>query len=458
MSCRTMGSDQATRITTSRARVFLRQTDSRVETKDTSLQSISSWKGWSIGSYVHVLRPKQPFERSSCNFGTWQTRPALLIDILKQNTEEAEFLVAYLYDWNAAAHGLDALVGCARLRAFFSLRAWPRKDMYVLRDKSDLVYEWDLRIWSRSTPPSVVEGQIIDHRTGRLVRSNVWSETVLARALSTKSSFQHFLRLPPEIRDIIYGYVLTDEKRTTSTLHMSLARMYSKKRWPWQNSSNLVGASTPAPRFQILSVCRQIHREASNLLCRTRTLVVTVTSTEDSSRSLQSRWKRCISQFLRIRIDLIMTFVAAEPMFRCFHHVSTLLEQHARSMQFLEFRVGYAYANASAAVRDHGLALVISTKEIVASMGQLASFVQQRKRETYNQKDRLCAQIQIIWGVDEAQKKAGDFSCHCSYLSSASLERLWMMAYGVTGVKAEDETIQLSEQNCRHFDCSYHRQ
>lgn len=89
--------------------------------------------------------------------------------------------------------------------------------MYVFRDKSDLVYEWDLRIWSRSTPPSVMEGQIIDHRTGRLVRSNVWSETVLARALSTKSSFQHFLRLPPESRDIIYGYVLTDEKRTTST-------------------------------------------------------------------------------------------------------------------------------------------------------------------------------------------------------------------------------------------------
>lgn len=154
---------------------------------------------------------------------------------------------------------------------------------------------------------------------------------------------------------------------------MSLARMYSKKRWPWQNSSNLVGASTPAPRFQILSVCRRIHREASDLLCRTRTFVVTLTSTEDSSRSLQSRWKRCISQFLRIRIDLIMTCVAAEPMFR-----------HARYMQFLEFRVGYAYANASAAVHDHGLALVISTKESVASMGQLASFVQQSAAEQIN--------------------------------------------------------------------------
>lgn len=466
MFWRNLGLDQVTSIEPKQkyTRDPSQPMESHAAIEGSSPQITPSWRGWSIGSYVHVLRPTQTLDWSSCNMERWQIRPALLIDIFKHDTTETEFLVVCLYDRYAAAQRSKGLEGYPRWRASVSLWAWPREYTYVLSDDFEIVYEWDLRVWSRSTPPSVAIHRTIDHLTSRLVRSDRWLETVLVGALSTKVRFRHFLCLPREIRDIIYEYALLDENRTTSTIHTNSSlsqRAHHEKRWPWQCSLLSIRTSTPPPDFNtpsILSVCRQVRCEALDALYRTKTLVITVTSTEFRLCGVHESWLPRISRFLRIRIDLIMACLTAEAMFECFRHVARLLVQYALSLQILEFRVGYSYASASAAVSDHGVALVISAEDVVASMGQLVSLVEAQNIRTSSQRNGECAPIKIIWGVNEVQRKAGDFSCSCSYVTSNCLRQMWQKACGASEVGSEDEVIQLLEQDCRHLGCFYHRQ
>jgi hypothetical protein len=64
-----------------------------------------SRNGWVVGSYVNVLRRAQSFRSAS----TWQTQPALLMGIHKQELSNAQFTVVYLYDQKVVAQSLPML-------------------------------------------------------------------------------------------------------------------------------------------------------------------------------------------------------------------------------------------------------------------------------------------------------------------------------------------------------------
>lgn len=441
-----------------------RRTTGHRSIDDLPLRTMTSWRGWSVGSYVHALGPTKSFDVPSHVEQMWQKHPVLLIDVVKQGPREAGFLVAYLYDRRTAAQRSKMVAGLPRWRASISLRTWPREHTYVLSNHFEIVYEWDLRVWSRSIPPSVATHRTFDICTSRLVRSGTELSTVMRRALTAKLSFRHFLRLPREIRDSIYEYWLLDERQMTSHSRIYTHSLFSKhihheKGWPWQCSPISMPTPYPLPHLHtpsILRVCKQIRHEALDALYRTKTLVITVTSIKDMFCDLQQSWMLSISRFLRIRIDLIMACISAEAMLESFCRIAMFLRQHALSLQRLEFRIGYSYANASAAVRDHGLALIVSPDDVAASMCQLVPLFQERNRQTKSQATEDCKMTQISWGVNEVQMRMGDFSCHCSYLSPDFLRHMWEKVHRKTEDLEDEVALQLSEQDCRQFGCKYH--
>ena len=179
---------------------------------------------------------------------------------------------------------------------------------------------------------------------------------------------------------------------------------------------------------------------------------VTVTSIEDKLCDLDQIWLPSMSRFLRIRVDFVLACVTTETMFECFRRVAALLLERALSLQFLEVRIGYSHANASAAVRDHGFALVVSYDDVANSMRELVPLLQSQERR----KGREYKPLQITWGVSEAQRMQRDYSCACTYLSASFLQRVWSYVRGEPEKDGEAGGLLLAEEDCRPLGCRLH--
>ena len=433
-------------------------------------QRISYWGVWTVGSYIHVLCPTQSFPGSPRDGQIWQNHPALLVDICKQESGEIEFAVLYLYSRRAAAQRLPGLSRYARYRATVSLWSWPRDCTYILSNHLETVYEWDLSVWDRSKPPSVGMRWAFDTHINRVVRCNTWLFSSVSRALSMEPRFQYFLRLPREIRDHIYDFILLDEHQKTMesrVLVYNLPPQCGRPRSGDQTnySSLMVSTTNCVPNFStssIFQVCHQIRSESLDALYRSyrsKNLVVKVTSTEERLGHLDRMWLPDISRFPRVRFDVTMSSGTPETMFDCFCLLAILLmkRQHL-SLQRLEIRLGYSYANASAAVRDHGLALMIQEKDVLQSMRQLVPILQICQGQPSRGQHMEYIWADIGWGVSEEQIKAREFDCDCSYLSANFLDQVWGRACGRLKSTNADVHVGISEQDCRHFGCIYHRE
>ena len=273
--------------------------------------------------------------------------------------------------------------------------------------------------------------------------------------------YPRFLQLPPEIRDRIHDYAFVDEHQDTIRSRIHATSLVSKREhrergWPWHCSTSWMPTPSPLPRFHtpcILRVCKQVRCEALDVLSRTKTLVVTITSEEDKLCDLNQSWLPSISRFQRVRVDIILTCATAGTVLECFRRVTWLAStQQTPSLQLLEIRLGYSTANISAAIHDHGLSLVLDSKDIARSMRQLALLSRARN----NQQNQEYRRLQIRWGVSTEHVKAGDFSCHCRYLSATFLMLIWTRVCDEMEGKEDNAGIELSEQDCRHFGCAYH--
>jgi hypothetical protein len=393
------------------------------------------WKGWTVGSYVQAWLPEHTPCTAPHGGQTGRKHPVLLVDIRKPAMGEAQFVVALLYDRSAAARRSRGLPWFARWIASMSLLRWPRTCTHVLSNDFELVYEWELATWYRSSPLSVATHWIIDARINRLAKYTISPASDVGRAMDTAPYFPRFLQLPREIRDLIYEHTLRDERQGLGqsriyTHSLLLRRMYGKRNWPWYRDLCLP-ALDPLPLFHtpgILRVCKQVQSEALDTLYRTKVLVVTVTSAAADFSGLTQRWSLDMLRFRRIRVDLVLTSIAVEEIPVCFRRIGKLLEERARSLQTLEVRIGYSQVNASA-VRDHNVALLferqddaaVMRRDIAESMRELLPLIQgQRHRESAGYQP-----LRVRWGVSQAHRKAGDYSCAYTYLRAGFLEPIW---------------------------------
>ncbi|KAA8620722.1 hypothetical protein A1F94_013201 [Pyrenophora tritici-repentis] len=285
--------------------------------------------------------------------------------------------------------------------ASVSLLWWPWASTYVLSNHFEIVYDWELRTWWRSSPLSLATHRMINTRTNRLAKHRISPTSDVGRALNTTFDFRQFLRLPPrEVRDNM-----------------------------------------------------QVQAEALDTLHRTKILVITVTSVEGDFSDLVQKWSLDMLHFRRIRVDLIMTDITAAAVRMCLCRVASLLKKRVLSLQTLEVRIGYSHMNASAAVRDHGFALLFRRKDIAESMCELAPLLRrQQRRERRGYKP-----LQVWWGVSEVQKKAGDYSCACTYLRVSYLQRIWGQVCPKCGTDDGSAVPVSADEDCRHLGFKLHQ-
>lgn len=176
--------------------------------KNPARHKFATWKGWTIGAYVHARLPAYSYDGR--HEPSWEDNPVLLVDVWKESIGAAQFVVAHLYTHNTATQHVRAL---GDWKGAFSLLAWPYQSEYVLSNHFETVHEWQLRVWTRSAPPSVASCSIFDICNNRLARSIDLSETDIGRALSISFTFPRFLQLPREIRDYVYEIALLDERQ-----------------------------------------------------------------------------------------------------------------------------------------------------------------------------------------------------------------------------------------------------
>lgn len=404
------------------------------------------WKSWTVGSYVYAWLPTDSHE--------WRNYPALLVDIRKEITGEIQFIVAYLYDQYAAAQRLSIAAEPAQWEAAISLRSWPQGFKYVLSNHFDTVYEWELRTWSRSNLESITPRWAINIRTDRL---EFFPGVEIDMALDTNANpgLSQFLQMPCEIRDQIYNYALLDERQQTTrsylyTRSLLQKRRYDKEGWPWHRSLSMPTLG-PLPRLQtpnIFLVCKQIRTEALKTVYRTKTLVITVTSTADIFNGLDKDWSPLnICYFSRIRLDLILDCFTPEILQDCCSGIVSLLQVQALSLQFLEVRIGVPSLEVSARVREVGFQ--IRPDDIVHSMRGFTNLLQRSKLGQNTER----RSTQISWGISEFQKSFGDYSCACTYLRARYLRQLWSFVCDGLSESNEVASPALLEENCQDMGC-----
>lgn len=74
-----------------------------METESPAPQTNIAWRGWTIGAFVQVLRPRRTLDELSLDERVWTTGTALLLKISERDSEETEFHVARLHDRRMAA-------------------------------------------------------------------------------------------------------------------------------------------------------------------------------------------------------------------------------------------------------------------------------------------------------------------------------------------------------------------
>ncbi|KAF2818170.1 hypothetical protein CC86DRAFT_389126 [Ophiobolus disseminans] len=375
-----------------------------------SRHTYKTWNGWTIGAYVHTWLPVHPKEIAGYNGHTWRDCPVLLVDVRKRKDEHVQFIVAHLYDWDAAVRRLGRAAGFAWLRARLSLREWPASSTHVLSNDFELVYEWKLKTWLRPDSPSISADYAINTRSNKLERCTLQPTTDIGRALQMTSTFTGLLQLPREIRAIIYAYALLDEVQKTSFSCIHLCSMlhrrcgfHEKSGSPWRHDRHALG---PLPRLQtpgLLRVCQQIRSEALEDVYRTKTLVVCIPSKESSVIDLNQSGLPDVHRFLRVRVEFRLDCSNSwyPPL------VMGMLEQR---VQFLQIIIR---------LEEHGP--IPSCSNVATRIGALLSFL---KRLSGGESMRY-QPLQLTWGVTSAQKEAGDYSCMSTYLSGTYLQHMW---------------------------------
>jgi hypothetical protein len=396
-----------------------------------------NWGKWAVGAYVYARLPVQSPEDASGNRHIWQNYPVLILDILREEGE-IQFVIAHLYSRDKAAQCLQKLPRFARWGASISFSAWPRECTYVFSNHVETVYEWDLRTWSRSVSPSVATHLLFDIRTSRLAVCDSSPRTAIGRALSMNPGFRYFFILPREVRDIIYNYTLFDERQMTSHSRIYTQNILSRQRcrekglqWYCNPSLPTLGPFPTLHTPSILRVCKQVRCEALETLYRTKTLVITVTSSKDRLCDLSQSWLPSLSRCSRVRVDFAMASnsVSAE-LSKCFYLIANLLLHQARSLQFLEVRIGYLLVNVPAATHN-GEVLEMSPDDIAGCMFSLVPLVEKQGSRI----ERGYKPVQIIWGY---------------------LKQVWSHVLGEAKGNHLDVDHLLRLEDCRRLGCRFH--
>jgi hypothetical protein len=471
--------------------------------RDLSKNHRNTWNGWTVGSYVYFWHPVTVVEVSSCDIQSWQNYPVLLVDIIEDVTGHVRFVVAHLYDRDIAVRHFRRLTKFAQCKTsiswLVSLKNWPQHFTYVLTDHFELAYEWELRTWTRSVPPSLTTRWVFSTRNSKLSRCEILLDTGIGNVLDTASGFRPFLRLPLEIRDRIYGYALWDErqKRIRSLIytHSLLCKRYCQGMgWPWYRDFSMPTLG-PLPMLQtpgILRVCKQIRREALDALHWIKIFVITVACV-DSFNGLDKDWLPNMSYFARIRVDLILPDLEPTAVRECFRAIINILQARALSLQWLEIRIGYSHWNTITAVQNnrfiadgststavfnssttvrnsspavctnlsavrsdsatdnHRKARMISYEDVAGNMRELAILSQHKHCGTEHEP------LQISWGVSDTHKKAGDYSCACTYLRASFLQNMWN--HRNHDPKSDHDNMldpSVAGEDCRHMGCKIH--
>jgi hypothetical protein len=426
--------------------------------------NLDMWNGWTIGSYVQArLSPCTHYDFPWCE-QTWT--PALLVDIWKDAVGVAHFVVAHLYTRRMVArHGM--WVGLV------SLLAWPHKFEYVLSNHLENVDVCQLRTWRCATTPSVAQSWTFNSGTSRLERTSDPHERGIVRALNFKHTFPRFLQLPREIRDCIYEIALIDEhqRATRSRIYarsILQSRDCGRKAKPFR--THCTPTLGPLPSFQtpgILRASRQVRLEALETVYRTKLLVITITSMEDVSDLLEARRLPEIRHFLHVRFELVLFCVTSTGVRRCLQNAVTLLRLDILSPQFLQITIAHSHINEPAENSERAyLDMLVKARKssFVAKNETDKKMIPCVVADGMRDIALLCCKtdraarkehLHISWGVSEDQRRAGDYSCVCTYLCATYLHQLWR--HLSTTYDSTFTDLIISEETCQHMGCRAHR-
>jgi hypothetical protein len=397
------------------------------------------------------------------------------MDIRKDAMGAAQFVVAHLYTRNQA---FQYLLELKRWIGFVSLLAWPKKFSYVLSNRCDIVYEWQLRTWTRSMPPSVALMWMFNIRTCRLETFDLSLKTDLGRALNYRRTFPHFLELPIEIRDCIYENALRDERQHTRDSLIYVRSIHRRRNVG--NGRLSRGLCTPAlgplPKLQtpgLLLVSQRVRQEGLHTIYRTKRLVVTITSAYES---FGVELLPNVARFSHVRFDLVLFSVTSEILRRCLRSVVQLLRTRTLRPAIAEVRISQSHLGQAAETCERAyLDMLIKNSRstfiaanlnkpgktmvedmelipcvIADGIRELVLFCREKRQAVLNR------HLAISWGVDEKQKRVGDYSCGCTYLSAAYLEQVWSRIYH-NGSNETGNDPALAEATCHNMGCKLHR-
>jgi hypothetical protein len=409
-----------------------------------------TWNGWAVGSYVRAWLPADNLDGHLL----WQDHRVLVVDIWKDAGSHVRFVVAQVYSREVVARRLRSTKRLGWCKDLMTRCSWPKGYDYILSSDYVSVYEWELRTWARCATPSIAT------RHWRILfASNLAGGTALARALHTSPTFAYFLKLPRELRDQIYSYALLDEAQNTTKSRIHTYSLLRKRElqlagqvWRRDFFAPILG---PLPRIQtpgIFGVNRQIHREASARFYADKVFVLTNTCPGDYLDRLAQFQLPDLGRFLHVRVDVMLGAITPETLIDRLFRVANLLEQRASALQFLELRVASPHIFSAANSRNHSFVHKVASSDVLNSIRAIATLV----RRMQPRKDYLnLRSLDVSMGISDSQRELGDYSCHYTYLTADSLQRLWRRELVAT--RGEEETeVAITEQTCADMGCKLH--
>ena len=408
------------------------------------------WNGWAVGSYVRAWLPADNLDGHLL----WQDHRVLVVDIWKDAGSHVQFVVAHVYSREVVARRLRSAKKLGWCKDLMTWCTWPKGYDYILSSDYVSVYEWELRTWARCAPPSIAT------RHWRILfTSNLAEGTALAKALHTSPTFAHFLKLPRELRDQIYSYALIDEAQHTTKSRIHVYSLLRKRQlqlagqaWRRDFFAPILG---PLPMIQtpgIFGVNRQVHAEASAIFYADKVFVLTNTGSDDYLDDLAQFQLPDLGRFLHVRVDVILGAIIPETLIDRLFRVANLLEQRASALQFLELRIASSHVSGTANSHTHSFVHKLDSSNVLDSIRAIATLV----RRMQPRKDFLnLRSLDVNMGISDSQKKSGDYSCHCTYLTADSLEQFWRHELEVTRREKNIE-IAITEQTCADMGCKLH--
>ena len=175
---------------------------------------------------------------------------------------------------------------------------------------------------------------------------------------------------------------------------------------------------------------------------------MTVNFPEENFGKLDEPWLPNMSQFLRIRIDLMLSSVVAGAFREYLHDAARLVRERGKLLQFLEIRLATRRSKQSFNLCSHSF-----IQEIAEGMREIAILARgERPLRDFT----AFRPMQVSWGVSEQQKKVGDYSCNCTYLGADSLNQVWSQIESVKKPDVE-RIFSLQEETCNDMGCRLHQ-